>query len=139
MIYITSSVYLNDDEIIETFIRSSGKGGQRVNKVETAVQIRFNAKLSSAIKPDVFTRLRHVAGSRMTREGIIILTAEKHRSQIRNREEAMLRLKSLIQKALVVQPIRRATKPSKNAKKKRMDSKTIRGTLKKLRSSKDYD
>ena len=132
-------VCLNDDEIIETFIRSSGKGGQRVNKVETAVQIRFNAKISPAIKPDVFERLRRIAGSRMTGEGVIIITAEKYRSQMRNREEATQRLKSLIQKALVVQPIRRATKPSKNAKKKRMDSKTIRGTLKKLRSSKDYD
>ncbi len=139
MIHITSLVCLNDDEIIETFIRSSGKGGQRVNKVETAVQIRFNAKISPAIKPDVFERLRRIAGSRMTGEGVIIITAEKYRSQMRNREEATQRLKSLIQKALVVQPIRRATKPSKNAKKKRMDSKTIRGTLKKLRSSKDYD
>jgi ribosome-associated protein len=139
MINITTSIKISEDEITETFIRSSGKGGQRVNKVETAVQIRFNALHCETIRPEVFARLRSIAGSRMTAEGVIIITAEKYRSQLRNREEALERLSDLIRKATVVQRARRATKPSRNAKNRRMDSKKKRGNVKKLRSSKNYD
>ena len=133
MLTVTPSLSINDDEIEEQFIRSSGPGGQNVNKVETAVQIRFDAANSTAISRDVFERLRAIAGNRMTRDGVIVLTARSHRSQDRNRKDARTRLAALIARALVPPKRRKPTKPSRAAKQQRLDAKKKRSLVKKSR------
>lgn len=141
MIEITPQIKINEDELVESFVRSSGPGGQNVNKVSTSVQLRFNAKASPAISDYVFNRLATVASHLMTKEGILIIIAESHRLQSRNREDARARLIDLIKKASFRPKRRIATKPSRNAKAKRMDVKKQRGVTKKTRgrvSKSDY-
>ena len=136
MIKITNSIALSDDEIVEHFIRSTGPGGQNVNKVETAVQIRFDARKSPALNEAIFERLKKISGHRMTAAGLVIITANRFRSQLRNREDARDRLVGLIREAVIPPKHRRATKPSRNSKAKRVETKKKRGAQKKQRQKK---
>ena len=133
MLQITPTIAISEDELEEKFIRSPGPGGQNVNKVETGVQLRFDAAGSSAISKTVFRRLKELAGSRMTNDGVIILSVTTTRSQERNRAEARERLVALIAKATVRPKFRVATKPSKRTKQRRLDDKKQRGDVKKNR------
>lgn len=141
MIEITPQIKINEDELVESFVRSSGPGGQNVNKVSTSVQLRFDAKSSPAISDYVFNRLGTIASHLMTKEGVVIVIADSHRLQSRNREDARARLIELIQKAAFRPKRRIATKPSRNAKAKRVTAKKQRGATKKTRgrvSKSDY-
>jgi len=133
MIPVTRSISISEDELDERFIRSPGPGGQNVNKVETAVQLRFDAAHSPNLPPEVFARLRGIAGQRMTADGVIVITARRFRSQERNRADARERLVELIAKATEVPKKRRPTRPSLSAKRKRVETKKKRGDVKKTR------
>lgn len=133
MIPITEYIALADDEIEESFIRSSGPGGQHVNKSSTGVQLRFDVTNSPSLSDSVRARLRTLAGSRLTADGVLVITATNFRSQKANREEAVDRLVMLIRAAAVPPRRRRKTRPSKAAKARRMDGKRQRGELKKTR------
>ncbi len=136
MIRVAPRIVLDERELDESFVRSSGPGGQNVNKVETAVQLRFDALASPGLPEDVKDRLRGLAGSRMTAEGVVIIIAQRFRTQDRNREDARERLFELLRKAAVRPVIRRATKPTLGSQKRRLESKTRRGSVKKLRTQK---
>jgi ribosome-associated protein len=132
---ISPKLEIPDEEISETFVRSSGAGGQHVQKASTAVQLRFDAFSSTALSDRIKMRLRAIAGQRMTDSGEIIIFAQQYRSQLRNREDALDRLADLIREAAAPPPpVRRKTKPTKGSQTRRMDSKTKHGATKKLRS-----
>jgi len=135
MLVITPNISIDDAEIEEHFIRSSGPGGQNVNKVETTVQLRFNAADSPSINSGIYARLKIIAGRRMTADGVLILTAQSHRTQDRNRKDARERLAALILRAVTPPKHRRPTRPSRAAKARRLDSKKQRSGLKKSRKS----
>lgn len=134
MIRVTERIAIEENELDESFIRASGPGGQNVNKVSSAVQLRFNARTSRSLPNDISIRLQRLAGSRLTNEGVIVITANRHRSQDQNRDEARERLFDMIREAANPPPPRRATKPTRSSKKRRVDSKVKRGHIKKLRS-----
>ena len=134
MIPVTDTLSLQDDELDISFIRASGPGGQNVNKVSSAVQLRFDARRSRSLPNDVSIRLQALAGSRLTLDGVIVITADRHRTQERNRADAIGRLVELIAKAAYRPPVRRATKPTKASKVRRLDSKAKRGDIKSGRS-----
>ena len=136
MIRITDSISIDEAEIEESFVRSSGPGGQNVNKLSTAVQLRFDVRHSPSLPNDVAIRLMRLAGRRMTKDGVLVLIAQNHRTQERNRAEAMERLVDLVQQAAVKPIARRATKPTKASKERRIEGKKRRSGIKNLRQSK---
>jgi len=133
MLVITETLAIADWELTESFMRSSGPGGQNVNKVSTAVELRFEAERSPHLSPAVKARLKKLAGRRWTNEGAIIIQAEETRSQIRNRELARERLVEMIRAALIAPKRRVATKPTLGSQRRRVAAKVQRGEVKSLR------
>lgn len=133
MIRITPSIGIEESEIEERFIRSPGSGGQKVNKTESAVQLRFDARSSPSLSNAVFLRLKPLAGRRMTKDGVIVITANRFRTQDLNRKDAMDRLVALIRGAAASPKYRRPTKPTKGSKRRRLDSKRRQSDIKKGR------
>src|SRR5450631_1985564 len=130
---VTDSISIDETELIESFVRSSGPGGQNVNKVSSAVQLRFDVRGSPSLPNDVAVRLMRLAGKRLTKDGVIVIIAQSHRAQERNRAGARERLFDLIRQAAVKPIPRRATKVPKAQKRKRIEGKKHRSAIKSLR------
>jgi ribosome-associated protein len=133
---ITDTISIDDAELSESFVRSSGPGGQNVNKVSSAVQLRFDVRHSPSLPDDVAVRLMRIAGKRLTKEGVIVILAQQHRDQTRNRADARERLFDLIREAAVKPVPRRATRPPKAEKRRRLEAKKHRSGIKSLRGRK---
>src|SRR5499427_4722659 len=136
MIPVTIKIALDEREITESFVRASGPGGQNVNKLASAVQLRFDVRRSPSLPEDVRARLERLAGKRLTREGVLVINAERHRTQERNRQDARARLIELIRRAAVAPRPRRATKPTAGSRERRLDAKKRRAAIKGLRQGK---
>ncbi|HEY4981135.1 MAG TPA: alternative ribosome rescue aminoacyl-tRNA hydrolase ArfB [Pseudolabrys sp.] len=136
MLRVTDTISIDESELSESFVRSSGPGGQNVNKVSSAVQLRFDVRRSPSLSNDVALRLMRLAGKRLTKDGVIVIIAQRHRTQERNRADARERLFDLIREAAVKPVPRRATKPTKAAKRRRLESKKHRSGIKSLRGGK---
>jgi ribosome-associated protein len=133
MIRVTPEIDIDEREIDEQFVRASGPGGQNVNKLSTAVQLRFDVRRSPSLAGEVRTRLERLAGSRLTRDGVIVIIAQRHRTQARNRQDALDRLIDLIRQAAIRPVKRRPTKPTKASRERRIEGKKRRGGVKHLR------
>jgi ribosome-associated protein len=136
MLQITDTISIDESELSEAFVRSSGPGGQNVNKVSSAVQLRFDVRASPSLPNDVAVRLMRLAGKRLTKDGVIVIIAQSHRQQERNRADARERLFELIRQAAVRPVPRRATKVPRAQKRKRIEGKKHRAGIKSLRSGK---
>ncbi len=135
MLQITPNLSIPEDELTYTFVRASGPGGQNVNKVATAAQLRFDVSNSPSLTEEVKARLVKLAGKKMTQGGVLIIEAKRYRAQERNRSDAEQRLVALIQKALISPKRRRPTNPSTASQARRVDSKKRKGKIKRLRQS----
>jgi len=135
VIPVTPRIKLDEDELVESFVRASGPGGQNVNKVSTAVELRFDARHSPNLPDSVKARLLALAGRRVTKEGVIVIDAQRFRTRERNREDALDRLVELIRAAAIVQKARRPTRPTLGSRERRLDGKDRRGKDKALRTT----
>jgi ribosome-associated protein len=133
MIRITGTIAIDERDLEESFIRASGPGGQNVNKLSTAVQLRFDVA-RSVLPPDVRVRLERLAGKRMTADGVLVITAQRHRTQAQNRNDARERLVELIRRAAAAPTPRRPTRPPGRARRERLETKKRRSGLKRLRA-----
>lgn len=137
MIHVTPTIIIRDEELEERFVRTTGPGGQRVNKVATAVQLRFDVAHSPSLSPLVCSRLRRLAGRRMTVDGVLVINARRYRTQERNRQDALDRLLALIQKAAQPPKPRKPTRPTLASKKRRLENKRKRSETKRARQPMD--
>lgn len=135
MIRVNDRIAINEWEIEESFVRASGPGGQNVNKLSTAVQLRFDVRHSPSLPDDVRARLERLAGRRLNLDGVLQIIAQRHRTQERNRQDALARLIELIREAAIPPIKRRATKPTFGSRQRRLESKGRRAGVKKLRRS----
>jgi ribosome-associated protein len=136
MIRINDTINIDESEVSETFIRSSGPGGQNVNKLATAVQLRFDVRHSPSLPHEVRARLERLSGKRLTRDGVLVITAQRHRTQERNRDDALERLVELVRAAAVRPTPRRPTKPTYGSKVRRLEGKKRRSGVKAMRQDK---
>ena len=139
MLRITDTIAIDESELSESFMRASGPGGQNVNKVSSAVQLRFDARRSPSLPNDVAVRLMRLAGSRLTKDGVIVIHAQRFRTQERNRADAIDRLVELLREAMVRPTPRRATRPTLASKQRRLEGKKRRGDIKAGRGSRRFD
>jgi len=139
MIRITDRIAIDDEEIEESFVRASGPGGQNVNKLSTAVELRFDVRRSPTLPADVRARLERLAGRRLTQEGVLLITAQRHRTQERNRQDALDRLVELIQRAAIPPVPRRPTRPTAASRQRRLEAKRQRSAIKRKREKRLSD
>jgi ribosome-associated protein len=135
MIRVTDRISIDEGELEERFVRASGPGGQNVNKVSSAVQLRFDVRRSPSLPAEVRQRLERLAGRRLTRDGVLVIMAQRHRTQERNRQDALDRLTELIREASVAPKPRRPTRPTRGSKERRLATKKNRSTIKGLRGT----
>jgi ribosome-associated protein len=139
MLQISPTITIPDDELVERFVRSSGPGGQNVNKLSTAVELRFDARSSPSLPDDVRERLLARRDRRITLDGVVVISAQRFRTQDRNREDARQRLVELLQKALEVPKPRVASKPTRASKERRLTSKRERANVKRTRTGRGWE